>query len=253
MCVLAEVPAMANYAIPFADLMLIPAGANDPAIEGRIGILHVDAGNAESLYRWFNGPSGGIESHGFIKKTGVLEQYRSLDFEADANYLANPFAFSFETQGFGPGVWTDEQLDTIKRLMLWMRDNRGVPLRKVTSWNDVRGGWGYHTLFPQWSNVRGKTCPGADRIKQFDEILVPWMEAGGKSEVEAKPTINITDALQAKTREERRKALRRVSKHGSDDAQQAALAWLAALDAIERAERKAQVARKNIKAEEVRP
>lgn len=243
---------MSPAIIPFADQLLIPPGSNDPRIHGRIGILHVDAGNAESLYGWFDGPSGGIESHGHIKKSGILEQYRSLDFEADANYLANPFAWSFETQGFGPGKWTEEQLDTIKRLMLWMRDRRGVPLRVVTSWNDAKGGWGYHTLFPEWSNVRGKTCPGAERIRQFREILVPWMQAGGPMP-EDKATVNITAALQANSRDERRVALKRVVKHGSDDAQQAALAWLAALDAIERAERRAKVARRNIKQEEVRP
>lgn len=244
---------MANSLLPFADHKLIPPGSSDPAIKGRIGILHVDAGNAESLYAWFNGPSGGIESHGFIKKTGVVEQYRSFDYQADANYLANDFAYSFETQGFGAGEWTPEQLDTIKRVMLWMRDNRGVPLRKVTSWNDVRGGWGYHTLFPQWSNVRGKTCPGPDRIKQFEQVLVPWMEAGGKVERPTHPTLNVTAALEAKTRDERRAALQRVAKHGSDAAQQAALAWLAALDHIEGAEAKAKSARADIKQEEVRP
>lgn len=243
---------MAASGIPFADQLLIPAGSNDPAIRGRIGILHVDAGNAESLYKWFNGPSGGIESHGFIKKTGVLEQYRSLDYEADANYLANPFAWSFETQGFGPGEWTEEQLDTIKRLMRWLHDTRGVPLRKVGGWNDMRGGWGYHTQFHEWSNVPGKSCPGPDRIRQFNEVLVPWMNAGGKIEPDVAPTPNITEALEAETRDDRRKALKRVVKHGSDDAQQAALAWLAALDAIERAESRAKSARKDIKQEEIR-
>lgn len=238
--------------IPFADELLIPPGSNDPRIKARIGILHVDAGNAESLYTYFRDRSGGIESHGFIKRTGVLEQYRDTAWQADANYLANDFAISFETQGFGEGEWTAEQLDTIKRVMLWAKKAHDIPLRKVTSWNDAQGGWGYHTLFPsQWSNVPGKTCPGPDRIKQFNDILWPWMLAGGHMEA-AKPTPNITAALETKDRTQRRAALQRVVKYGTDAAQQAALHWLAAMDAADRAHEKAKNARQDIKQEEIR-
>lgn len=165
--------------IPFAEKKLIPPGDNDPHIVARIGILHVDAGNAESLYDFFKNRSGGIESHGHVRKDGVLEQYRDTAFQADANLDANDFALSFESQGFGAGEWTAAQLATIKRIMLWARDVHGIPLRKVTSWDDRTGGWGYHTLFgapSHWTPV-AKSCPGPDRIKQFNDILVPWMKA----------------------------------------------------------------------------
>lgn len=163
--------------IPFATKRLITPGANDPRIEARIGILHVDAGNAYDLYDFFKNRSGGIESHGHIAKDGRLFQYRDTGWEADANYKANQFALSFETQGYGEGEWTHQQISMIKRVMLWARERHGIPLRKVTSWNDPRGGWGHHTLFgapSQWTPV-AKSCPGPDRKKQFDNILVPWM------------------------------------------------------------------------------
>lgn len=167
--------------IDFATKKLIPPGANDPRIEARIGILHVDAGNAYDLHDFFKNRSGGIESHGHIAKDGKLFQYRDTGWEADANYKANPFALSWETQGYGEGEWTAQQLATIKRVMLWCREKHGIPLRKVTSWNDPRGGWGYHTLFgapSQWTPV-AKSCPGPDRKKQFHDILVPWMATVG--------------------------------------------------------------------------
>lgn len=163
--------------IPFAEHKLIPPGANDPRIRARIGILHVDAGNAADLYEFFRDRSGGIESHGHIRKDGHLYQYRDTDWQADANHLANDFAISFETQGFGEGEWTAEQLATIKRVMLWGRVAHGIPLRVVDSWNDPIGGWGYHTLFgapSPWTPV-AKSCPGPDRKKQFHDVLVPWM------------------------------------------------------------------------------
>lgn len=169
--------------IPFAEKKLIKPDANDPHIVARIGILHVDAGNSSDLYNLFlaNQRSGGskIEAHGHIRKDGHVFQYRDTAYQADANYRANDFAISFETQGLGAGKWTDEQLASIKRLMLWARDVHGIPLRKVDSWDDRTGGWGYHTQFGApgpWTPV-AKSCPGPDRIKQFNEILVPWMKA----------------------------------------------------------------------------
>lgn len=170
---------MALY--PRATKQLIPAGDNDPAIKPRIGILHVDGGNVYNLHDYFNGPSGGIESHFHIPKERVngidLFQYRDTDRQADANLDANDFAISFETQGLADEEWTEHQLDEIKLAMLWARKQHGIPLRVVTSWNDPVGGWGYHTLWgapSHWTPVV-KSCPGPNRKLQFHKILVPWM------------------------------------------------------------------------------
>lgn len=161
--------------IPWADLQLIKPGANDPRVDLRTGILHVDAGNAYNLRDWFDGPSGGIESHLHIPKDGHTFQYRDLDYEADANWKANPFAMSVETQGYADGIWTADQLAEIKRIMLYSAQTPaiGIPLRKPRFWND--SGWGYHTMFEQWY-PEDKSCPGWQRIMQYHDILVPWME-----------------------------------------------------------------------------
>ena len=163
--------------IPFAEHKLIPPGDNDPRITARIGILHVDGGNVYDLHDYFDGPSGGIESHAHIAKDGHLFQYRDTAYQADANYLANDFALSFETQGLAEGEWTDEQLAKIKDAMLWARAEHWIPLRVVDTWNDPKGGWGYHTLFgapSQWTPYV-KSCPGPARKQQFHDLLVPWM------------------------------------------------------------------------------
>lgn len=238
--------------VPFAVKRLIPAGANDPSIKSsrRVGILHVDAGNAETLYGWFSGPSGGVESHGFITKAGVLEQYRDTDREADANFLANPFATSWETQGFGEGKWTDEQLSMIKRVIRWSAREDGIPMRVCQRWDDPKGGWGYHTMFPQWSNVRGKTCPGRERITQFNNILVPWIRNGGQPD--ARPTPNITAALTADTLPARKLALRRVIRHGDDDAANVAARWLEVLNRLEDARDLSRDLRMNLKDFEIK-
>jgi hypothetical protein len=165
---------------PFATKKLIRPGSNDPHIVPRVAILHVDAANASSLHDYFDGPSGGIESHFFVKRDGGLEQYRDTDWQADANYLANDFAISIETQGYGAGEWTPEQLDMIKRLLTWVSDQHAIPLRKVPAWDGA--GVGYHTQFGApgpWTPV-SKSCPGPDRIRQFNNTLVPWMESGAR-------------------------------------------------------------------------
>ena len=165
---------------PFADVRNIPPGVNDPQITPRLAILHVDAGNAESLFGWFSGPSGGVESHFFVKRDGSCEQYRSIYWQADANLQANDFAVSIETQGFGSGEWTKEQLATIKRLLLWLHDEADIPLKVCEAWNG--SGVGYHVMFgaPGPWTPSAKTCPGPDRIAQFKADLVPWMAEASK-------------------------------------------------------------------------
>ena len=176
--------------MPGAIVKNIPPGANDPGIKPVGGVLHVAVSEAESLYPYFNGPSGGVESHFYVRRDGKFEQYRSIYFEADANYKGNSFLrggktcglLSIETQGMGAGEWTDAQIATMKNIMLWANAEADVPLEVIKTWDG--DGWGYHIMFGApgpWTPAAGKTCPGPDRIKQFksDEIT-GWLNRGGK-------------------------------------------------------------------------
>ena len=160
---------------------LIPPGPTDPRITPRIVILHVDAGNASSLYDWFNGPSGGVESHFFVKKNGVVEQYRDTGWQADANTDANDWAISIETQGFEAGEWTPEQLASIKALILWCHEVHGIPLQRCSVWDGA--GIGYHTLFPGRWDKRGASCPGPERKLQFNQIITPWLATAESEDI----------------------------------------------------------------------
>jgi hypothetical protein len=156
---------------------------NDPPIIPRLLILHVDAVNADSLYNWFNGPSNGIESHLFIPRSddNDNEQYRDTEREADANFGANSWtvdgkrygAISVETGGMGDGMWNARQLRDLKALIKWCHEVHDIPY--VVPQRPRGRGVGYHTLHDEWSNVPGKTCPGPERIKQFHEVIEPWM------------------------------------------------------------------------------
>lgn len=163
----------------------IRPGVNDPPIIPLGVILHTDAGNSASLYNYFNGPSGGIESHFHIPKKNPVEQYRDTGYEADANLKANSFwvnglrfgFLSVETQGLESDPWNDYQLAEIKKLILWARSvHRDIVLRVCPG--PFSAGIGYHTMFGSpgpWTPV-AKSCPGPLRIKQFNDILVPWFK-----------------------------------------------------------------------------
>lgn len=180
---------------PFADHLLIPPGPNDPPIRPRTAILHVDAGNAASLFRFFSRRSGGIESHFHIRKDGRIEQYRNIYWQADANHRANDFAVSIETQGRGSGVWTSAQLAAIRRLLLWLNEEAGIPLVKCPRWDAA--GVGYHVQFGApgpWTPV-AKSCPGPNRIKQFNSVLVPWMQEHVTASTEEESTLSWNEKI----------------------------------------------------------
>lgn len=180
---------------PNARKREIRPGSNDPRIRVVGAILHVDAGNAESLFDYFDGPSGGIESHFHVRRDGTVEQYRNTGYEADANFKANSFLddgvrkgyVSIETQGLEDGEWTGRQMRSIKDLLTWLADTHGFPLRECRNAKDP--GVGYHTLFGApgpWTPV-AKSCPGPDRKRQFRDVLVPWFKDASKPDPKPAP------------------------------------------------------------------
>jgi hypothetical protein len=149
----------------------------------RTVIHHSIVGSAEGAYQYFAG-STAIESHFIVKKNGYFWQIMSLGEQADANFRANAFAGSIETEDNGnPNTdpWTSAQIDTLVWLSLEMRRLRPrIARRKCRTWTDA--GLGYHTLFPQWTNVRGKTCPGAIRKRQWASTVLPRFLTGSVEE-----------------------------------------------------------------------
>lgn len=171
--------------IPHAIRLPIPQTKSDPNIRVAGAVFHIAVTNADSLHGLFEN-DGGIESTGYIRFDGTLEQYRPLNVECDAQFDGNSwfegsvrwgFA-SFESAGGVPdggGEWTDKQLLRIKQIIRFIHDQHGVPLQLTNAWNGR--GFGYHRLFPQW-NHNGHVCPGDARVAQFRHVIVPWMRAG---------------------------------------------------------------------------
>jgi hypothetical protein len=136
----------------------LPDSGREPAIAMQTVIHHSIVGSAEGAFQFFAG-STAIESTFIVKKSGYFWQCMSLGEQADANFRANAFAGSIETEDNGDpdrDPWTPAQIDTLVWLSLEMRRLRPlIARRKCRAWDDP--GLGYHTLFPrQWTNVPGK-------------------------------------------------------------------------------------------------
>ncbi|HJU01742.1 MAG TPA: hypothetical protein VJ966_11120, partial [Actinomycetes bacterium] len=78
----------------------LPDSGREPAITMRAVIHHSIVGSAEGAFQYFAG-STAVESHFIVKKNGYFWQCMSLGEQADANFRANAFAGSIETEDNG--------------------------------------------------------------------------------------------------------------------------------------------------------
>lgn len=180
---------------PFAVKRLLPENDRQKRIVPVSAIWHsaVDAPGPSTLYHYFARADVGLESHFFIKLDGIIEQYMDTEVRADANYRANGFwrsgmycgAVSVETEDDGnpnERKWTPSQVDSSIKLGAWLSDTHQIPPVLCSAWDG--NGFGYHTLFPNdWTNVRGKTCPGTVRIPQFKQEILPAIAGKEDDEV----------------------------------------------------------------------
>lgn len=164
-----------------------PEASTQPIIRPRNAILHTNAGPAktgwESLVTYWRRKDITGEAHFQVDMAGNIVQAIPVHRRADCNAKANRFtlpgkitamgAVSFETQDEGYAAlattpWTVPQWEAIVGALTALVVQYGVACTAPTSWSDT--GIGYHSQFPEWSIYKGKTCPGAARIRQMDSI-----------------------------------------------------------------------------------
>lgn len=181
---------MSNHVYPGALYVPVRGERNDPPLDVVMGVIwHLSATEATSLQDYFDGPSGGVESHLHVPRTAEhrTEQYRACNREADANYRGNSWMeggkrkgfLSMEFQGADPntGSYTDHQIKEGLAFCDWAQKEYGFERRVAPGYRSQ--GIGYHVMWgagadtPSWSNARGKTCPGGPRIAQFFGVIVP--------------------------------------------------------------------------------
>lgn len=150
----------------------LPENETEPLIEATQLIFHSAVSKADSLWGYFGRRDIVVESHIYVQEDGDAEQYIDWDRQADANFGANGRALSVETwDNAHPDVvpWNDPQLDRLVDIAVQAHRLKGIPIIRAPRWDAP--GMGGHTDYPQWSNVRGKTCPGLARRAQVEVIL----------------------------------------------------------------------------------
>jgi hypothetical protein len=160
-------------------LELQPESDGQPRISPTQFILHSIAApwDERRIGAYWDEPNIRVESHFGLDFDGSLGQYIGTQTRADANAGANlrsdgTGAVSLESASNlkHTDEWTSAQIRVIIDLGVWLHRTHGIPLRICRSHSDP--GFGYHSLFPQWS-TGGTACPGAARIRQFRDIVFP--------------------------------------------------------------------------------
>jgi hypothetical protein len=152
--------------VPFALKKPVKKDPGDGLrIKKRALIIHTAVTDASSLYHyWYDHP---LETHFYINKAGVLEQYVDTDIECDHAFDANPWAMGVETwDGRDPerNPLNQAQLATIDRLAHYLK----IPAQWLKEYPS--DGIGYHRQYDSW-NKSNHSCPGNLRLKQFAGII----------------------------------------------------------------------------------
>ena len=184
------------------------AGRSKQAIKPRLMTIHTAVVDAQDIYGPRLGP-GRTHSHFFNPRSGKLRQHQEINRQAFADGGGNPYCVSVEHwDGYprgAPGYWknsgdvpplTDSQIENDARLFAYLVQNFGLPNRIATPGNVTGLGWhrlgiaGNFGKFDandrktwsraqtglNFSNARGKLCPGDRRIGQIPEIFARAQE-----------------------------------------------------------------------------
>jgi N-acetyl-anhydromuramyl-L-alanine amidase AmpD len=109
-------------------------GANDEdfsraVISPRFIVIHVEQGSEAGTSSWFHNPSSQVSAHFGVAKSGQVEQFVDTKYEAYAEMAYNGVGISIEHEGFSGQRLTDQQIDADARLLLWINQTHGVPLK----------------------------------------------------------------------------------------------------------------------------
>ncbi|MER6396885.1 peptidoglycan-binding protein [Kitasatospora sp. NPDC001603] len=163
-------------------LELQPESDDQPAIVPTQVIFHSIAAPwaPRRIYEYWR-DSTNLESHFGVGYDGSVGQFIGTETRADANMGANrradgTGAVSVESASNDQNTdpWTDAQVAALVALGVWLHGRHGIPVRACRSANDP--GFGFHRLFPEWSDG-GTSCPGDARVRQFYDIVLPGIAA----------------------------------------------------------------------------
>ena len=204
---------------PFATHKPVPEAWTQRAIETDGVVVHSAGGHGELYGWWMSDASHGLESTWFIAddKTGngfldgEIVQYVGLGIKADANGEANRRAASIETASSVNAAerWTPAQAASLIQLLNWICTVAPKVKRELMADKDAPG-IAWHVQFGApgpWTQVRGKVCPGPERVKQLVDEIIPAVANFAAQPTPTPPTPEPEGFLMALTDDEQAELL----------------------------------------------
>jgi hypothetical protein len=155
-------------------------------IVARLLLVHTNAARGpaslNSIYT-FGSIDGNTKPTYQVQGDGTAGKFLPSNVEQSANYKANPFSLSIETQDDGwptPGDirWKPAQAERIAEIIAFESIVNGFPIETPDTWDG--SGVGAHTDpfgYPLWTNSQGKVCPGSKRKAQLRDEVMPRARA----------------------------------------------------------------------------
>lgn len=147
-----------------------PQGTPGGHIEPDTALYHSDTARGNQPV-----PVAPTEFHFWIAYDGTIVQFNDTNRECDGAFEANPHAVHIETASnvLASDLWTPPQLASMKKISFYLQSQHKITLNRCKT--PTSGGQGYHCMWgiPGVWNHSGHTCPGANRIQQFNNIFLP--------------------------------------------------------------------------------
>ena len=140
--------------------------------------------SAAANRRYFADQGVQVESTLVVDYDGGCLQLLEAGEKADANTTASRRAISVEVVGTADQPYTSAQIQTCIAIGRWAVDEHPIPARICPAHN--RPGIGWHVMFGApgpWTTVRGKACPGPERIRQVRDVIIPAVALDAESQI----------------------------------------------------------------------
>lgn len=161
-----------------ATIDLLPQAESSPLMLPRLLCAHTTGGpgTPANIRRYFARPGNGVFSHFVIGWDGSAVQMCDTARQAPAQWDANPFAVSFETQDDGDPSqpWTQLQMAKLTALMKAVAAAHRIPTTLASRWDG--SGVTFHEAFPEL-NHSSHRCPGPVREAQLRLHVIPALTA----------------------------------------------------------------------------
>jgi hypothetical protein len=175
---------MSRY--PGAEWAPIPEHAAGPKHVKTQLVFHSTGtrASAEANRKYFAKAKVEVESTLIVDYDGQCLQVMETWAKARANGGANRRGISVEVVGIASEPYTPEQYARCLDIARWACDTNPIARRLIPGQRESGIGW--HVMFGApgpWTSVRGKACPGSQRISQVRDRLIPTITGGQSAPV----------------------------------------------------------------------